>query len=227
MVQLSGRARFLLEAMHRPRSPATGLRDQLDRDVAAEAGVARAVDLPHAAGTQPSHDFVAADPGADLERRLFWQVDHARYPSAPAGGRRRCGRPARCRTCVVVAGFDNRVSRRIGAWSCRAARSPASRLNPAGRPGPPSGRKRARPPPPVGTRIMGSGHRAAVRAHRQQRCRRRLLSGVHDQCPVRRPYRIERRAGREAHVRAAGNRDLEQPGTLGVAAAGHNPLPVR
>ena len=62
VVQLSRGARFLLEAVHTSGVAREGLGDQLDRNLAAETAVARAIDLPHAAGTEPSDDFVGADP---------------------------------------------------------------------------------------------------------------------------------------------------------------------
>ena len=71
MVELSCGARFLLEAVHSSGVVREGLGDQLDRNLAAETAVARAIDLAHAAGTQPSDDFVGADPGTDLAHVHF------------------------------------------------------------------------------------------------------------------------------------------------------------
>ena len=62
MLEEAGRPRLLLE----PAQPVGVLRDglgqDLDGDVAAEAGVAGAVDLAHAAGPDGAHDLVRADP---------------------------------------------------------------------------------------------------------------------------------------------------------------------
>ena len=72
MVEHPGGARFLFEAAQRSGDRCERLRDQLDRDVAAEARVFRAIDLAHAAFTEPSDDLVGADPGADIASRSFW-----------------------------------------------------------------------------------------------------------------------------------------------------------
>ena len=61
MIELPGRARLLLEAMHAARIRRERLRDQLDRDVAPEPWIARAVDLAHAAGAEPADDLVGTD----------------------------------------------------------------------------------------------------------------------------------------------------------------------
>jgi len=42
-------------------------RHDLDGDVSVEHGVARAIDLTHAAGTDGSGDFIRAEAGAGLE----------------------------------------------------------------------------------------------------------------------------------------------------------------
>jgi hypothetical protein len=70
VVQLAGRARFLLEAVHAPGVGPQSARDQLDRDVPAETRVARAIDLAHAAGAQPTDNLVGSDPGAGGERAV-------------------------------------------------------------------------------------------------------------------------------------------------------------
>ena len=66
MVQRSRGASFLFEATEPIRIGAG--RQDLDRDVAAEPGVARAVDLAHPAGADERHDFVRANPGTWDER---------------------------------------------------------------------------------------------------------------------------------------------------------------
>jgi hypothetical protein len=70
MVQLSGGAPFLLEAMHAARVRRGEPRDQLDRDVAAEARVACAVNVAHATGADPPGDLVGADCGAGGQRAI-------------------------------------------------------------------------------------------------------------------------------------------------------------
>ena len=67
MVDLTGGARFLLEAMQPARVGGERFGDQLDRDVAPEPRIARAVDLAHAAGANPADDLVRTDarPGRD------------------------------------------------------------------------------------------------------------------------------------------------------------------
>ena len=74
----------------------------------------------------------------------------------------------------MVAGLDSRVSCGFSSVPDPAARNPGRRPDPACRPGPcRSGESAMRPPPPDGTRIAGKRHRAAIRAHRQQRRKRR------------------------------------------------------
>ena len=63
VIQLPGGARLLLEAMHAARIGRERLGDQLDRDVAPEAWIARAVDLAHAAGAEPADDLIRTDAG--------------------------------------------------------------------------------------------------------------------------------------------------------------------
>jgi hypothetical protein len=48
------------------------LRQDLDRDVAFQLGIARAVDLAHATGTQRSDDFIVAQPLAGSECHGWW-----------------------------------------------------------------------------------------------------------------------------------------------------------
>src|SRR6266540_2645138 len=65
MVQSGCRPGFLLE----PREPVGVLRElgwkNLQRDLAAEPGVARPVNLPHSARTERSENLVGAQPGSD------------------------------------------------------------------------------------------------------------------------------------------------------------------
>ena len=54
-------ARLALEAPQAPRVAAKRVGQALDRDLAAQAGVERAVDAPHAARAQQIEDLIAAD----------------------------------------------------------------------------------------------------------------------------------------------------------------------
>ncbi len=63
VIELPGGARLLLEAMQPAAIGREASRDQLDRDVAAEAWIARAVDLAHAAGAEPAEHFIRTDEG--------------------------------------------------------------------------------------------------------------------------------------------------------------------
>src|SRR6266540_4217247 len=63
MIQLTGRACLLLEAMQPARIHRERLGDQLDRHLAPEPWIPCAVDLAHAPGTQPSDDLVWTDVG--------------------------------------------------------------------------------------------------------------------------------------------------------------------
>jgi hypothetical protein len=65
VIELAGRARLLLEAVHAVRVGREGLGDQFDGDIPTEARIAGAVDLAHPAGPEPADDLVRADPGAD------------------------------------------------------------------------------------------------------------------------------------------------------------------
>ena len=68
MVERRGRPRLLLEALRaRLGSSANDGGQDLDRDVAAEPRVARAIDLAHAAGAERRDDLVGAEPGAGRE----------------------------------------------------------------------------------------------------------------------------------------------------------------
>ena len=57
MIELAGRARFLLEAMHAAGIRRERLRDQLDRHVAPETRITRAVHIAHPAGAEPAGDL--------------------------------------------------------------------------------------------------------------------------------------------------------------------------
>ena len=56
MTELPCRARLLGEARHPARVGGVRMRDELDRDVAMQAWVMRAVDITHAAGPEPRDD---------------------------------------------------------------------------------------------------------------------------------------------------------------------------
>ena len=66
MVQRRGRAGFLLEAVEAIDVGRERRGQHLDRDVASEPRIARAIDLAHAARAEGGHDFVRAErvPGA-------------------------------------------------------------------------------------------------------------------------------------------------------------------
>ena len=63
-------ARFALEARKRCRTWRGRFFQDLDGDKAGEVGIARAVDLSHAAAAKQRHEFIRAEPGACLERHL-------------------------------------------------------------------------------------------------------------------------------------------------------------
>ena len=65
MVERRGGARLLREAQIVLRTLVETLGEQLDRDDAAEAGVARPVEPAHAAGAELAQDLEAADVRAD------------------------------------------------------------------------------------------------------------------------------------------------------------------
>jgi hypothetical protein len=70
VVQAAGGLRLLLEAPQPVRVVGEGGRQDLDRDVALQALVARAIDLPHATGADDSHDLVRSEPGAGREAQF-------------------------------------------------------------------------------------------------------------------------------------------------------------
>ena len=65
------RLRLALEPRERVGIGRDGLRQHLDRDVAIQLPVARAVDLPHSARAQRREDLVGAEAGAGGERHGF------------------------------------------------------------------------------------------------------------------------------------------------------------
>jgi len=58
MIQLAGRAGFLLEAMDTARNRCEWFKNQLDNDFALKPRLGRALDLTHAACTEPADDLV-------------------------------------------------------------------------------------------------------------------------------------------------------------------------
>src|SRR4029077_9693265 len=64
MIERRGGARFLLEAVHALAVRSKRREDNLDRDVARETRIARAIDLAHAAGPEQSQDLVGAETSA-------------------------------------------------------------------------------------------------------------------------------------------------------------------
>ena len=69
VVEGAGGPRFLLEAVETLRGVAHLARQDLDRHVAAETGVAGAVDLAHPARPDPLGHFVGSEPRSRRERR--------------------------------------------------------------------------------------------------------------------------------------------------------------
>ena len=78
MVERGQRRRLALESRESIGIGGHGLGQHLDRDVTTELRVARAIDLPHSAGTEHGHDFVRAETatGARVmrERRSIAQL---------------------------------------------------------------------------------------------------------------------------------------------------------
>src|ERR1044071_6421153 len=62
MIQPGGRPRLALESLQRFRVRGDVVRKNLDRDVAPEARVARAIDLGHPPAAEQSSDFVRPEP---------------------------------------------------------------------------------------------------------------------------------------------------------------------
>jgi hypothetical protein len=61
VIELPGGARLLLEAAHPAGISGEGLGNQLDRDLAPEARIARAIHVTHPAGTQPAGDLIGTE----------------------------------------------------------------------------------------------------------------------------------------------------------------------
>ena len=68
VVELAGRARFLLESSQPAAIGCVRVEDQFDRDVASEAWIARAIHLAHAAGAEPADDLIGTDAGPNRNR---------------------------------------------------------------------------------------------------------------------------------------------------------------
>ena len=69
MIDRSRRASFLLEAPKSIRILGERRRQNLDRDVAGDARIARPVDLPHPARPERSDDLVVTDTGTGSENQ--------------------------------------------------------------------------------------------------------------------------------------------------------------
>ncbi len=67
MIERGQRARFTFESQDRLPVAGDVRSENLDRHVAAEAGVAGAIHLTHAAGSEQTDDFVAANTGSGLK----------------------------------------------------------------------------------------------------------------------------------------------------------------
>ena len=67
MIELRDRAGLAVEALAELRIGGERVRENLDRDRAIEARVARLVDLAHAAGAEGGEDFVRAEASAGLQ----------------------------------------------------------------------------------------------------------------------------------------------------------------
>jgi hypothetical protein len=84
VVEGAGEAGFLLEAVEALGSVADLARQDLDGDVAAEAGVAGSVDLAHPAGPDRAQHLVRPQPRPGRERDGSTPAD-LRQRSTPAG----------------------------------------------------------------------------------------------------------------------------------------------
>jgi hypothetical protein len=86
MVQGCEHARFPFEARKPIGFGGERHRQNLDRDVAVEPGVARAIDLAHAAGAQERDDFVHSNPRAGSQaHRVGASIRQSRRPAARRG----------------------------------------------------------------------------------------------------------------------------------------------
>src|SRR2546422_11257866 len=78
MVERGQSSRFLLEPTQTVGIGGVRGGQHLDRDLAAEPGIAGAIDLPHAAGTEGCQNLVRAETGAWGERHRFSLIREAR-----------------------------------------------------------------------------------------------------------------------------------------------------
>ena len=67
MIQRRQRLRFTLESREPLGVVGEGVGQDLERDVALQPGVGRAIDLAHAPGTERGDDLIKADAGAGCE----------------------------------------------------------------------------------------------------------------------------------------------------------------
>ena len=65
MVQRGERLRFTGEARQPLVIRCEEIREDLDRNAAIELGIARAIHLAHATGSERRHDFIGPETGAD------------------------------------------------------------------------------------------------------------------------------------------------------------------
>ena len=84
MIQRRECLRFAREARQAIRIARDGLWQDLQRDLAIQLRIARAIDLAHAAGPKEREDFVGAEPGARSQRRKYRGVRP--IPSGDKGG---------------------------------------------------------------------------------------------------------------------------------------------
>ena len=101
MVQRGGCARFTLEPAEPIGISGKGRRQDFDRDVTAEARVAGAVHLAHAAAAEQRHDLVGPKRRPGGENHLMWPGDCASlYPTRAPGFRRRADETSYCMSRV-------------------------------------------------------------------------------------------------------------------------------
>jgi len=77
VVERRGGTRFLSEASHSPQIPREARGQELERDLSLEREVARKIDLPHPASTDPFNDFVVTKPRTG--------TDHGFHPHSGNG----------------------------------------------------------------------------------------------------------------------------------------------
>ena len=92
MVQRGERLRFAREAGEAFRDQRKELGQDLDRDVAIELRIARAIDLAHAAPTELADHFISAQAGARSQRHMtgalrFNDMEWPNYTCGEDGGR--------------------------------------------------------------------------------------------------------------------------------------------